>query len=318
MHLDGVKLLKLMFNPGEMICASPNQFGYHSLPLEEITGEAEVTLKPTPESVEKRNEWLTERHRPTVTWEQCFETCHTNDLLLVALSPVNGFRTDANAYAYRSFMVEMDQGTGTKEDLQAQANYINDHDLPFSACIFSGGKSLHYLITLDEDCASEAEWRYTAEWILAALPMADQMTKNPTRSIRIPGAFRKEKQKHQKLLKLNGRIPKDRLMAWLARFPGAEPKKEEIRHRSDRESLHSIRPWIITLLRKGLDPSKSRNGQWFMIAFEFALAGYSEFDTIELLGEYFSPENSGNKKFSRKEWQTTIKSAFKHVADNRE
>jgi len=313
MHSDATKLLKLMFNPSETICLSPNQFGYQSLPIEQVLESASIPLVPTPESVEKINEWREGKGYAPKTLEQSIEQCPTDTLQLVALNPVNGYRTDSNVYKYRSFMVEMDTGTGTAEDLQSQATHIKNYDLPFSACIFSGGKSLHYLITLDEDIETEEEWRHLAEWILAAIPLADQMTKNPTRSIRVPGAYRTEKKKFQKLIKIGERISKDTLMAWLRRFPGDEPKKYVREYRSDTPQFSLIKPWVLKLLNDGLNPNRGRSNQWYSISYEFALRGYSEFDTIELLSAYFVE----SKTFKRKELLTAIKSAFKIVKENR-
>jgi hypothetical protein len=199
-------------------------------------------------------------------------------------------------------MVEMDTG-----NLHAQANYIKESRLPFSACIFSGGKSLHYLITLDHDLSGDKEWRHIAEWILAALPLADQMTKNPSRGIRIPGAYREEKQKFQKLLMLNGRVSQSELFAWLQKYPDAEPKLREKRIRSNRPNLDSVRSWVKVKLLNGLDPTKSRNGQWFAIAYDFSLAGFEESAIIEALAEYFKED----KDFKEREWLTTIRSAVK-------
>ena len=303
MSPDAVKLLNLMFNPGEAVCVSPNQYSYHSIPLGEVVKE-QVRLVPTVESAEKRK----------MAWEDTFEWCPSDQMLLVAINPINGYRSDSSVTAFRSFMVEMDTGTGTKEDLQAQADYIKKSGLPFSACIYSGGKSLHYLVTLDQDLPSEKEWRHIAEWILGCLTAADQLTKNPSRSIRIPGAFRAEKGKSQVLLALRERIKLETLQSWLNQNPDAEPRYRDKKIATvDQRRFDMIRPWARNLLRKGLDPTKSRNGQWYAIALEYALAGFSEDDTINLLNNYFTP----SRDFPEREWLTAIGSAFKRVRSGR-
>lgn len=307
MDQSGKDLLNLMFRPGEMVCVSPNKYGYHSIPLEVVLSDV-ITLVPTPDSVDKRNAGRKERGLPPITWEESFEQCKTQDLTLVALNPIKGFREDLNTTAYRSFLVELDYG-----DIDSQIEYIKRIGLPYSALVFSGNKSVHCLITLDTDLPSYEVYYTLAEWILAIATMADPNTKNPSRSIRIPGAER-EPGKFQKLIEINGLVKLIDLSAWLAAHPDAKPVKQEKRAVSGEPiDLSLLKPWVAHRLVYGLDPTKGRNKQWFSIACEFALAGYSEDDTIDLLSAYFTPD----RDFKDREWKTSIKSAFKYIYERR-
>lgn len=303
MHKTGQDLLKLMFRPGETVCVSPNKYGYHSIPLENVM-EGDVTLVPTPDSVVKRNEKRQERGYSLLAYEECFETCPSDNLTLVALNPIKGFREDLKATAYRSFLVELDYGP-----LKTQVDYIKQIGLPYSALVFSGNKSIHCLITLDTDLPSYEVYYTFAEWILNVATMADPNTKNPSRSIRIPGAER-EPGKKQLIVEMKGPVKLTDLSAWLALHPESKPQVAEKRQVSDTPiDLERLKPWVAHRLVYGLDPTKGRNKQWFSIGCEFALAGYSEDDTLNLLYSYFTPD----RDFRKGEFETSIKSAFKYI-----
>ena len=293
MNESGKQLLNLMFRPGESICVSYNKFGYHSLPLEKILADDPVTLIPTEESCEKRG----------ITWEEGYEKRFPNEMSLVSLNPIKGFRNDQNCTAFRNFLVEVDYGS-----LKEQLEYIKRMGLPYSACIFSGNKSLHFLVSLKEDVPNEKIWRMLAEWILNIVTLADDKTKNPSRGIRVPGVWREPK-KLQRLVEIGPAISQKQLMAWLLKHPAAKPAKQEKRAPSGTRDFSKVKQWAKAALINGIDARKGRSNQWYAIAYEFGLAGYSEDDTIEMLSQYFTPERT----FKEKEWLTTIKSAFKHV-----
>jgi hypothetical protein len=289
MHETGKQILSLMFRPGETICVSPNQFGYHSMQVEHAMN-GPVVLIPTADSIAKRG----------LTFEDAIERVTPDKLLLCALNPIKGYRSDQNCTAYRNFLVEIDYGP-----IQDQIAYIKQLKMPYSAAIFSGNKSVHFLISLDQDLPSESVYRTFAEWILNIVTLADQNTKNPSRSIRLPGAFR-EPEKQQLLLEYRGPIKISELADWLRCHPGEKPQQKERVAVSSIPDFSRIRPWVCERLVRGIEPPE-RNRQWFAVAVEFALSGYDEDDTLEMLRVYFSEDRT----FRTKEWETTIRSAFK-------
>lgn len=276
------KLLNLMFRPGETICVSHNKYSYHSIPLENALNDETVTMVST------------QQDRP-------HEFVKSDRLLFVALNPIKGFRNDENCTAYRSFLVEMDDGP-----LKEQLAYIKRIGLPYSAVVFSGGKSLHFLITLDRDLPSEKVYRTFSEWILAVANMADDKTKNPSRGLRIPGHYR-EPGKKQILVEYHGQVKLDDLVAWLKNFPGAKPKEYVKKAPTDEIDATRVRKWVRDKLRRGI--TSDRNQQWYAIAYEFALSGFSEEATIKFLEPWYSPE----RDFKEKEWLRTIRSAYEHA-----
>jgi hypothetical protein len=288
MHEDGVKLLNLMFKAGETVCVSPNKYGWHSVPLEKAMVGKVTLVPPNP--------------------DHDIQSANSQDLTLVALNPIQGFRLDSNCTSYRNFLLELDTG-----EIDRQIEYIKNIDVPYSALVFSGGKSVHTLVSLDEDLPNETIYRKFAEWMLAIATIADQNTKNPSRSIRIPGAFR-EPGKRQELLEYRGPISIIEFVSWLNRHPGCMPKERKRREISEKPNLEDFPSWVANSLINGLDPTKGRNRQWFSIACEFALQGVSDYDTMDLLSTYFMPD----RDFTQREWETTIRSAFSYIYERKQ
>lgn len=289
MDKTGQDLLNLMFRPGENVCVSHNKYGYHSIPLEKALGGTVKMVSPNP--------------------DREIEEIDSSRLTLVALNPITGWREDANCVAYRNFLIEMDYGP-----LAEQKAYAEAIGLPYSAIVFSGNKSLHFLISLDTDLPNESVWRTMAEWTLAIATAADQNTKNPSRQIRIPGAFR-EPGKKQLMVENRGPTKLADFSAWLAKHPNAKPRPPEKREISGTADFSKLKPWVqrqMAQLKLGtgsVGSKHGRNKEWFAIACEFAIAGFSEDDTMEILSEYFNPD----RDFKEREWKTSIKSAFKYI-----
>jgi hypothetical protein len=292
MQETGKQLLNLMFREGETICVSPNKYGYHSMPLPVVMAD-EVTL-------------LSTKFRDGKPAEECMETYPSDELKLVALNPIQGWRDDASCYKFRNFLIEMDYGP-----LPEQLAYIKKLEMPYSAIVFSGGKSLHFLISVAEDFKDEKSYRKVAEWILAIVTLADQNTKNPSRSIRIPGAKRDESM--QALVELVGPVANSSLGAWLHKWPDLMPREPERGALRSNKRFPRMKPWMQKALHGEFPKDMGRNKTWFAIACEFAIAGHSEDDAIEGLEDYFVPD----RDFKKREWVTTIKSAFKYIYENR-
>lgn len=284
MHPDGIKVLNLMFKSGERINISPNKYPFHAIPLENAFSES-VAMLPQSEDA-----------KPA-------ETHRSDTFTLVSLNPSNGWRLDENCVAFRNFLIEMDIGP-----LDEQIAYIEKLGMPYSASIFSGGKSIHFLISLDQDVPTQKAWRKLNQWVLNIVTLSDQNCKNPSRSIRVPGSER-EPGKFQKLVEFKGKVELKELRRWLEQYPHLEPKQAEKRPVSGEYDFSKVKPWVIKTLIDGLNPQKGRNAQWFAIACEFALAGYSFDDTIVWLEQFFAEESD----FKKKEWENTVKSGFKHI-----
>jgi hypothetical protein len=279
--------LDKLFNPGEEICVSPNEYAYKSIPLDSFGGKMIL------ESQGK--------------YERKFEV-DEEEIVLCAINPIKGEKNDANCMALRTFLIECDDG-----DIYDQKKYIESLNMPFTVCVFSGNKSLHYGIVLNEELTTIELWRDINEWILAIVSKADQQNKNPTKSIRFPGNKRTDgKGLVQSLVELRERVDLDVLLDWLDRKPELNPRLNRPKRRplGDMEVADtSIPKWMAEKLSEGVGQMGSRNKEWFMMAMEMAKRGNSEEEIVRGLGPHFTPEHD----FTLREWHTTIKSAIKRV-----
>ncbi len=287
MKTNNEVFLNLFFNPNETFCVSYNKYGYHSISQNEFKSNQIILKSP---NINITDTLITE-----------------NDVVLMAINPINGFRNDDNVTAFRSFLVEIDEGT-----LAEQKAYIDNSGLPYSCCIFSGNKSLHFGIVLDKDLLDINVWRFIAEWILNILTKADQLTKNPSRSIRFPDNKRPDgKELIQKLVDIKGRISQDTLFTWLNQFPDKRPEIKKPKPTiSSIPSQSNIPKYIKEWLESGVENLDQRNNKWFIIGSTYAERGFTEDETIVILEEYFIEE----KDLKYKEWYSTIKSAFKYIS----
>lgn len=278
--------LSVLFDSGEQVCVSDTKYANLSVPLESLYEENITLVSPNTSVYPKK--------------------VNVRDIKFVAINPINGNREDENCTAFRTFLVEMDDMS-----LKEQYDYAQSLKLPYSVCVFSGGKSLHFGITLAEDLNSAETYKYLATWILNIVSKADKNTKNPSRSIRVPGAIRDGRE--QKLLELKGRIPLEQLNAWLSDFQHLRPApQKEYGVSSDKIGLDTLPIWLTMALREGVSSyafsrGEGRNQTWFKIFCEFAKRGYSSEESMSLLYKYFDEE----KDFKRQEWETIAKSAEK-------
>lgn len=279
------RFLNLLFNRGEEICVSPNKYGYHSIPQDSIGDAIELTSP-------------NEKYGKVQISE--------SDINLIAVNPIKGFRTDSNVTAFRSFMVEIDNG-----ELPAQKEYIDKAGLPYSACVFSGNKSLHFVVVLKDAFPHIDIWRFYNQWILNVLSETDQQIKNPSRSIRFPDNKRHDgKQLIQSLVSLKDRISQEDLFRWLYSHEDKQPIQRVTRDYANSTNIADITkiPAKITrLLDAGI--SDSRNATWFYVGCVFASRGFDLPSTMDYLNQRFQEDSD----FRRREWESCLKSAFKRI-----
>ena len=221
--------------------------------------------------------------------------------VFVAINPIKGQRNDSNVTAYRSFLVELDDSS-----LADQKYYIDSMGFPYNYCVYSGGKSLHFLCTLKNDLPSEKIYRFVYQWILNILKRADQQLKSPSRCVRFPQAIRPETGKTQDLIYIsNERIDNDRLESWLNSWPSERPiinTKKKIKKDPD---MYSLPDWCKEKLINGVHNQEgARNQTWMSIGCEFGLNGYTLEDTVAILENYFVEQSD----FGEKEFVTAITS----------
>lgn len=274
-----IDFLDLLFDPGESICVTPNKYAYYSITLEQFkTGKINLINK-------KKDSY----NYKSVAME------------LISINPISGWREDSNATAFRTFLVEIDDGS-----LKDQMAYIKELSVPYSACVFSGSKSLHFAIVLETPFESLSTYKYVAEWILNIVKKADQNTKNPSRGIRIPGAIRSSTKNEQKLVELKKRISMDELNAWLSNFEEFRPPpiNEDVEMITD---LGFVPLWVTKKLEEGIHNKGNRNATWHVIANRMAEAGLNEEEAVSVLLGYYEEQAD----FPRKEWEYVVRNTIK-------
>lgn len=284
MNKDFKHLLDLAFLPDERCCVSDSQYSYHSVPISELS-TGQITLVSPNESVINR-------------------AIDVNDLVFLAINPMKeGFRKDQTVDKYRNFLFEIDQGT-----IVSQLDYCNNLGLPTSCAVFSGNKSVHFLVSLDQDIDEKA-YRYFYEWALNIGTLFDQSVKTPSKSIRIPGNTRPDTKKEQKLIYIRDKVKLDNFLEWLNKYENCKPKVREEQKKclTNGANVGRLSGWVKHGLKNGFKPIHGRNRMWFGIFSDFCLNGFGEHEAVDILQHHFEPEHD----FKESEWLTIAKSAYK-------
>lgn len=250
-----------LFNPNEQTCWSANIYGTQVAPL------AEFFACP---------------------WQ--------NELQFFSINPLQTSRADHNCTAYRNFLIEFDSIS-----LEDQRKKIEELKLPFSTCVFSGGKSYHYILALEESLGSLEEYKVMAKAILSKVSGADQSTCNPSRFSRAPGAMRDGKE--QSLVEVRARISKTELQNWLGPLP-TPPIHTKLTTRGHKVLSGFTNHFLMFGAAEG-----ERNRRLFSAACDMLRAGYS---TDEILDRV-----SGAVDLDKKEIVATIHSALKTINRDR-
>jgi len=111
-------------------------------------------------------------------------------------------RARVNVIKHRNILLEMDMLTTTE-----QKELINRFGFPWSTAVYSGGKSIHFILSLDEPLLPP-EYDALVKRIHRLFGgNLDKACKDPSRLSRCPGVYREDKKQEQLLLKIKGRVP---------------------------------------------------------------------------------------------------------------
>lgn len=272
---DDTKIvIETLFNPGESIYATPDKFA---------------------SSKNADGSWKT--YRPSIGQEDIDEV----NTRFLSINPLKGdTRNDKLVTAFRSFLIEMDD-ISVKEQL----SIMEERKIPYSLCVFSGNKSLHFVLTLSEDLPNLKIYKFYAEWLLKTIPEADQNTKNPSRGMRFPGVVRPDTEKKQVLVKHKGRVSLEHFIQYLSQFPDQMPVKkqaplDDFRPTND---IAAMAKWVKRGLLEGFDFSKGRNQTWFAIGWEYGKCNVDLETTYKSLESRYIEEDT----FPRNEWELAVK-----------
>lgn len=236
-------------------------------------------------------------------------------------------RADCNVTSFRNIMVEIDD-----IPIKEQWEFINGIELPYSTAVFSGGKSIHFVISLSDSCSDRKDYQNLVRRFYKALEvcrpgLVDAANKNPSRHTRVPSVIRVETGKEQQLLKLNSRIEKQQLEQWIEDKIGPEEVEEKKEYKgtntmspayleyiNNQRAKYGLEPITNTLtgftknfLMFGADEGE-RNLSVFRAACDFAKCGYDEDEAFEQISNAVDLEDQ--------EIERTITSAFNKVEND--
>jgi hypothetical protein len=180
------EFLDILFRPGESTCfgTTPND-----------TKVCLVTASPAEAA------WVCVNPLDSTTDRAPVESYHRPD---------RPRRADCNVTACRNFLIEFDNGLSLPDQLAA----VERVGLPWSTCVFSGGKSYHFVVALENPLMPDA-YRDVAYRLYPLVPQADQKTKNPSRFTRLAGAMNPKTEKTQELVGIRGRVSTEEFLVWL-------------------------------------------------------------------------------------------------------
>ena len=139
----------------------------------------------------------------------------TNTWEYFSTNPLKGTRSAANVSEFRNMLFEFDKGSRAE-----QVAMIKTTRIPFSTLVWSGGKSHHLIIALDEDLGSKETFR--EYWLAVAAVMKkydvfpDEACKDPSRLSRCPDSIRKDRNEEQTLLVVKKRVTRQELDEYLS------------------------------------------------------------------------------------------------------
>lgn len=229
--------------------------------------------------------------------------------IFFAINPMDQSKTraDSSVIQYRNILIEMD-----KIPLDKQEEHIKEIRMPYTTAVFSGSKSIHYIISLESELQDEQEYRALVKRVYKAVgdDIVDQSNKNPSRFSRFPGSFRPTTGKLQQLLFVGPRVPNLSLESWLE-SRGA-PKEELWENLTPEPRSTFKNPGRLYSATKNFlmfGATENWNMRLFKASADLCRCGYTEDESIEVLKKI-----TGHLDFSD---MKTINSAFKNEMEKK-
>ncbi len=224
-----------------------------------------------------------------------------------------GRRADINVSSYRNLLIEMD-----KMELPAQLEHMRTIELPYSTCVFSGGKSYHWIISLKTPVSTRTEYNRLVSRVYSAVgrDLVDHACKNPSRFSRVPGHIRLDKNRIQDLIAVNGRVDNERLENWL--LSRGIPKVDQAQELEDitymkpraKRQISSLSGATKNFLQVGAYLDAGWNIQLFKAAADLCRNGWDIEEASEMLNKITGHLDIADVK--------TIRSAFNNELNKME
>jgi hypothetical protein len=180
----------------------------------------------------------------------------------------------------RNFLVEFDRadiaGAG------AQMDYVRALGMPWSTAVWSGGKSTHFVISLETPISEEVEYKAIARRVTAYLK-SDTACVNPSRFTRLGGA-RRDNGNEQTILAIQGRVPNADFFTWLGKLP---KQQAAVNYKTPVTGGKKRMPSLATrgFIEYGPLRGVARTVQLFAAAADLADCGYTLTEAAKMLSE---------------------------------
>ena len=162
---------------------------------------------------------------------------------LYAINPMSGGRKNSNVTKFKNFLVEFDD-----IPLNDQIQYAKDVGLPYSAIVYSGNKSYHFLISLENPLKDLGEYNYFSNYIHNIIVKSDPATKKACQLSRYPGVRRSETGKYQEIIEVKKRISNSDIIYWFEEHPECIPPSQRSSQQvdtKDRKSIVEVLNWYV-------------------------------------------------------------------------
>lgn len=166
---------------------------------------------------------------------------------LNAVKPNTGRKLE-DISKFRNFLIEMDK---FEMDFNKKWDYVvNEMGIPFSACIYSGNKSLHFVVSLENPLADAKTYNLFAQWLKNIFKNADSSCLQPQKLTRFPNGMNKSTGKIQEVREIRERISDDVFLEWLNKYQNFKPVEQKPivtqNQYQDRSYVVKIMTWYIT------------------------------------------------------------------------
>jgi hypothetical protein len=212
-------------------------------------------------------------------------------------------KCDANVSTLRNFLFEIDS-----MPLIEQIGVMEGKGVPYSVITYSGGKSYHFVLSLEEELPLDL-WEHYMTWIHRALPFIDHAPKAESVWTRYPEAIRPDTGRVQEVETITDRMPLGALRAALLRLI-PEPEITAPLGAPKTIPVARCRLPLTTLARiEGHYSDHARNHELFVAAISMYERGWQEVEIHEALLTNFPFDAT----FEEREFNRTIKSAISSV-----
>lgn len=240
--------------------------------------------------------WSSSVYGVSVFPKYMWETGTVNSFF--SINPLKDYRKDDNVTCFRNILLEFDDILPINQEQILVT-------IPYSTLVWSGGKSNHAIISLEQPCKDRVEYDALVKRIHDKVPQADKSTKNPSRFSRSPGAIR-DSGNTQTLRAVNRRISREELEAWLGPEQKSTQIEKNVKILSDKRRI--LMPTTNYFLYFGAE-----QGSWnvclFNSACDMTRAGYTKSEIIERMSEITGHLDKHDKRTIDSAWDTVHRDA---------